>query len=255
MKHTKKRFWILHFLAVMALFPVLATAENEGSDNDEVTERVLWKKTPIAVNLSVGKERLVGFPSSVSVGVPPGLASLLRSQSINGTLYLTAHQPFEATRVLVRAEGDGPIYVLDVSADVAGPKSPPLPELQILEAVPQWGYLALTRYAAQQLYAPARLLPSMPGIVRRPVSSVSFELVMGGQVEAIPMAAWRAGLYTVTAVELRNKSSRPVVLDPRQLRGSWLAATFQHNRLLPSGDDADSTAVYLVSDRSFEASF
>ena len=270
MKHTEKRLWIIHLLAVMVLFPLLATAENDGIDNAELTERVLWKNTPIAVNLNVGKERLVRFSTSVSVGIPPGLAPLLRSQSINGTLYLTAHQPFEATRVLVRAEGDGPIYVLDVSATDADPKSPPLPELQILEAtpapdglasantgrvVPQWGYVALTRYAAQQLYAPARLLPSMPGIVRMPVSLVSFELVMGGQVEAIPAASWRAGLYTVTAVELRNKSSHPIVLDPRQLRGSWLTATFQHNRLLPSGDDADSTAVYLVSDRPFEASF
>lgn len=270
MKPTEKRRWIILILAVMVLFPLLAIAENEGFDNDEVTERVLWKNTPIAVNLSVGKERLVRFPSSVSVGVPSGLTSLLRSQSINGTLYLTAYQPFESTRVLVRAEGDGPVYVLDVSATDAGLESPSLPELQILDAklatdglapnskkitVPQWGYVALTRYAAQQLYAPARLLPSMSGIVRMPVPLVSFELVMGGQVEAIPAAAWRAGLHTVTAVELRNKSSRPVVLDPRQLRGSWLTATFQHNRLLPSGDEADSTAVYLVSDRPFEASF
>ncbi|PCJ36292.1 MAG: TIGR03749 family integrating conjugative element protein [Cellvibrionales bacterium] len=270
MKHTEKHYWVPHFLAVMLLFPLLATAENGGIDNAELTERVLWKNTPIAVNLNVDKERLVRFPSSVSVGVPPGLASLLRSQSINGTLYLTAHEPFEATRVLVRAEGDGPVYVLDVSATDADPESPSLPMVQILDAkpapvglvsdttettVPQWGYVALTRYAAQQLYAPARLLPSMPGIVRMPVPLVSFELVMGGQVEAIPVAAWRAGLHTVTAVELRNKSSHPVVLDPRQLRGSWLTATFQHNRLLPSGDEADSTAVYLVSDRPFEVSF
>ena len=270
MKHTEKRLWLFHFLAVMVLFPVLAIAESEGFDNDEVTERVLWKNTPITVNLNVGRERLVRFPSSVSVGVPSGLTSLLRSQSINGTLYLTAHQPFESTRVLVRAEGDGPVYVLDVSATDAEPENPSLPMIQILDAKPapegllsdsttttvsQWGYVALTRYAAQQLYAPARLLPSMQGIIRMPVSLVSFELVMGGQVEAIPTATWRAGLHTVTAVELRNKSSRPVVLDPRQLRGSWLTATFQHNRLLPSGDDADSTAVYLVSDRPFEASF
>jgi hypothetical protein len=87
-----------------------------------------------------------------------------------------------------------------------------------------------------------------------PVTQTSFELVMGGQV-AVPVAAWRAGLHTVTAVKLKNKTRHPVVLDPRQLRGSWLTATFQHNRLLPAGDDADSTAVYLVSDRPFETSF
>jgi integrating conjugative element protein (TIGR03749 family) len=172
--------------------------------------------------------------------------------------------------VIVRSEGDVPIYVLDVSAHAADPKSPSLPMVQILAAksppddlasdpsvasAPQWGYVALTRYAAQQHYAPARLLSIVPGIVRTPVTQRPFELVMGGQVDAVPVAAWRAGLHTVTAVKLSNKTRHPVVLDPRQLRGSWLTATFQHNRLLPSGDDADSTAVYLVSDRPFEASF
>jgi integrating conjugative element protein (TIGR03749 family) len=160
--------------------------------------------------------------------------------------------------------------VLNVSASAADPKSAALPLVQILEAkpadndptidtatasAPQWGYVALTRYAAQEYYAPARLLSNAPGIVRMPVTQRPFELVMGGQVDAVPVAAWRAGLHTVTAVKLKNKTRHPVVLDPRQLRGSWLSATFQHNRLLPSGDDADSTAVYLVSDRPFEASF
>jgi len=45
------------------------------------------------------------------------------------------------------------------------------------------------------------------------------------------------------------------VLDPRQLRGNWLAATFQHARLLPVGGVADSTAVYLISALPFAASF
>ncbi len=270
MKSAERQRGTIYLLAVISLFPILAMADNNGLDSDEMIERVLWKNTPIAINLTVGKERLVRFPESVSVGVPQGLASFLGSQSINGTIYLKAHQPFEATRVIVRSEGDGPIYVLDVSARDADPKSPPLPMVQILEAkpagndlasdplaasAPQWGYVALTRYAAQQHYAPARLLSHVPGIVRMPVTQTSFELVMGGQVDAVPVAAWRAGLHTVTAVKLRNKTRHPVVLDPRQLRGSWLTATFQHNRLLPSGDDADSTAVYLVSARPFEASF
>jgi hypothetical protein len=58
----------------------------------------------------------------------------------------------------------------------------------------------------------------------------------------------------VTAVKLTNRWKKPQVLDPRTLRGQWLAATFQHSRLLPAGDDADTTAVYLVSARPFEES-
>lgn len=270
MKPSKQRRWISTMLAVVVLFPFMALADNQPAESSEMIERILWKKMPIAVMLIVGQERLVHFPDSVSVGIPQSLAPILRSQSINGTLYLTAREPFEANRVIVRSEQGEPIYVLDISAKEADPESTRLPTLQILLVNPvsgelasdgtavssaQWGYVALTRYAAQHLYAPARLLPNALGIVRMPVTQQSFELMLGGQVEAIPVAAWKAGLHNITAVRLINKTQHPVVLDPRQLRGTWLTATFQHNRLLPSGNDADSTAVYLVSDRPFDVSF
>ena len=270
MKQSKQRRWISTILAVIVLFPLMTVADNQAAESSEVIERILWKKMPIAVTLIVGQERLVHFPDSVSVGVPQSLTPILRSQSINGTLYLTAREPFEASRVIVRSEQGEPVYVLDISAKEADPEGARLPTLQILVENPlpdelasnntaissaQWGYVALTRYAAQQLYAPARLLPNALGIVRVPVTQQSFELILGGQVEAVPVAAWKAGLRNITAVRLTNKTQYPVVLDPRQLRGTWLTASFQHNRLLPSGNEADSTAAYLVSDRPFDVSF
>jgi hypothetical protein len=66
--------------------------------------------------------------------------------------------------------------------------------------------------------------------------------------------AWRAGGLYVTAVKLTNRTDQPQILDPRDLRGSWLTATFQHNRLLAAGSEADTTAVYLISARPFAAS-
>lgn len=249
----------------------LCLAQNVDTDLG-ITERVVWRKVPIAVPLIVGEERLVHFPDSVSVGLPPSLNAVLRSQSINGTLYLLARQPFAPTRVLVRSETEGSIYVLDISADTNGDEPRSLPELQILPQAgtasahegnddsslgnlrpAAGGYVALTRFAAQQLYAPTRLLPAQKGVVAMPVSQKPVALVVGGSVEAVPVAAWKSGGRYVTAVKLTNRRSRPVVLDPRELRGSWLAATFQHNRLLAAGSDADSTAVYLVSERPFEA--
>ena len=65
-------------------------------------ERIAWRKTPIVIELPVGTERLVHFPSAVRVGVPPQLQGMLRVQSIAGTAYLLAHQPFPSTRVIVR---------------------------------------------------------------------------------------------------------------------------------------------------------
>jgi len=270
-------FASLSLIALLGLcFPLLSFAQVDAASN--VPERVVWNKAPIAIPLVVGEERLVHFPDSVSIGLPQSLTPLLRSQSINGTLYLLARQPFEPTRVMVRSETDGPIYVLDISAAPGGADSRSLPDVQVLlqasQKPPQdlsedagadqstsdkqsqsLGYAALTRYAAQQLYAPTRLIPRQPGVVAVPVNPEPVDLVVGGKIEAVPVAAWKAGLRYVTAVKLINRTQQPVVLDPRELRGAWLAATFQHNRLLPAGSEADTTAVYLVSDRRFDAAF
>ena len=256
-----------HFLGLC--FPLLSFAQVDDAALS-TPERVVWNKAPIAIPLVVGEERLVHFPDSVSIGLPQSLTPLLRSQSINGTLYLLASQTFEPTRVMVRSETDGPIYVLDISAASGGSDSRSLPDVQVLLQSPQdagadqstsdkqsqsLGYAALTRYAAQQLYAPTRLIPRQPGVVAVPVNPEPVDLVVGGKIEAVPVAAWKAGLRYVTAVKLINRTQSPVVLDPRELRGSWLAATFQHNRLLPAGSEADTTVVYLVSDRRFDAAF
>ena len=77
---------------------------------------------------------------------------------------------------------------------------------------------------------------------------------MTAEVEALPLVAWRAGDLYVTAAKLTNKTDRPQTLDPRTLRGRWLTAAFQHNRLHDAGSEADRTVVYLISDRPFAAS-
>jgi integrating conjugative element protein (TIGR03749 family) len=117
-----------------------------------------------------------------------------------------------------------------------------------------YGYVTLTRFAAQQLYAPARLLKDLPGVVRAPVKRKKVSLVRGGAVTAEPLVAWRAGDLYLTAVKLTNRTGRALTLDPRTLRGDWLTAAFQHSRLLPKGDGSDTTALYLISARPFAAS-
>lgn len=255
------------WIAILWLcFPLVSFAQAEDAASTS-PERIVWNKAPIAIPLVVGEERLVHFPDSVSIGLPQALTPLLRSQSINGTVYLLAKHSFEPTRVMVRSETDGPMYVLDISAAPGHPEARSLSDMQILLETPQdagaadskygnrsrpWGYAALTRYAAQQLYAPTRLIPRQSGVIAIPVNGEPVDLVYGAKVEAVPVAAWKVGLQYVTAVKLTNRTQRAVVLDPRELRGSWLAATFQHNRLLPADNEADTTAVYLVSDRPFD---
>ncbi|MEZ5542922.1 MAG: TIGR03749 family integrating conjugative element protein [Pseudomonadota bacterium] len=235
----------------------------------EVTERIEWNKTPIQLELNVGHERLVTLPGPVKVGVPASLQPLLRTQSVNGTVYLLASAPFDATRVMAQSLDGGQMFLFDVSASKDGGQTHPVQvyvktngesHAEMMDssvasqgATVQYSYVALTRFAAQQLYAPARLVQDRPGIVRVPVMREPVSLMFGGAVDATPLVAWRAGGLYVTAVKLTNRSDQPQTLDPRNLRGKWLTATFQHNRLLQAGNEADTTAVYLISARPFEA--
>ena len=248
--------------ALLCLAPAIAWADTVDG-KVPAPERIIWQKKPIALSLTVGKEQRVDFPGPVKVGLPAAIQSALRVQSVAGTVYLLAHQPFEATRVMVRAVDSGAIYLLDLSADnedeakaaiqILDPE-PRRPGVTAEEGapLPAYGYVTLTRFAAQQLYAPARLLHDLPGVVRVPVRREPVRLVRAAPIEASPLVAWRAsGLY-ITAVKLRNLGTQAVTLDPRTLRGRWLTAAFQHNRLHPAGDEADTTALYLISARPFE---
>jgi len=253
---------------------IFAVASGSAFAAETIPERIVWRKEPIGLELTVGKERRVDFPGPVKVGLPPQIESAVRVQSIAGTVYLLAHSAFDPTRVMVRETEGGRIYLLDVAAKGEGGSGPPV-EVYAGEdsgppgerrtndgrakdasppALPSYGYVTLTRFAAQQLYAPARLLKDLPGVVRVPVKRKKVSLVRGAAVTAEPLVAWRAGDLYLTAVKLANGTGRALTLDPRTLRGDWLSAAFQHNRLLPKGDESDTTALYLISARPFAAS-
>lgn len=229
-------------------------------------QRIEWQKVPIEVPLIVGEEQRIEFPAAVKVGVPGSIQPLLRTQSVNGAVYLLANAPFDASRIMVREIDTGRIYLFDVTAAAEGTSGDPIKIFvagqtenadgltrSSNEPTPRrYGYIELTRFAARQLYAPSRLASAIPGVVRVPIDRDPFDLVHGGAVEAVPLVGWRGnGLY-VTAVKISNRTSRAQTLDPRDLRGEWVTAAFQHHRLLPKGDEADTTAVYLISKRPFD---
>ena len=251
-----------------------APGADEGAAGDEPgPERIVWDRTPIRLVLPVGRERMIHFPAPVRVGVPQRIDTALRTQSIDGTVYLKAARPFAGTRVMVRETDTGYTYLFDIAAAPSGGSTRPVeihaphrPVAQVEEAdadqavdgeagqaAANFGYVALTRFAAQQLYGPRRLARDLPGILRAPVTDAPVALMRGGRVRAVPLVGWQAGGLYVTAVKLTNTRHRPVVLDPRDLRGRWLAATFQHARVLRHGDEADTTCVYLISARPFDA--
>jgi integrating conjugative element protein (TIGR03749 family) len=244
---------------------------------DASIEHLSWSGTPIPLALPVGQDRVVRFPADVRIGPPGKLLEVLQTTAADGAVYFRALAPFEPTLVLVqeteapgrtsafqlRAEpgaSSGPVEIVVPQEETAERSMASEVSLDVEAAPPpkSYGYVALTRFAAQQLYAPERLLRELEGVYRVPVperGTVPLIRTAGtlAEIEATPLASWadETGLY-VTAVRLRNRTYKPVILDPRTvLRGEWLAATFQHARLLPAGHEADTTAVYLISARPF----
>lgn len=245
-------------------------------------ERLVWNRLPLRITLPTGGERLVNFGVPVRVGLPPELGTdALRTQILGGTIYWTALKPFPASRVQVQAVGSGNIYLIDLaaaqggsaapvevavpedpapSAPQAGTAPPGLPGLPGGVPVPEpprpkeQDYATLVRLAAQHLYGPARLrrLPEGVHPAPAPRSGADRRLVRGGAVDATPLVAWRSGGLHVTAVRLRNATGGSLDLDPRRLRGRWLAAAFQHPHLAGRGDLRDTTAAYLISTQPYE---
>lgn len=261
------------------LFPT--NSKNTVSDFkiEQPHEHIVWNQTPIDIILPVGKERMITFPIRVDFGYDKSVLSddKLKVQNNNGTLYLVAKAAFPAQRVQVRCSDTGQIILLNLSAQqnvsttpldiVIADKSKQnnnqeepsrdetitdCPGIANNKVTP----VALTRFAAQQLYAPKRLLTQPPFIHRTPMhTSKTIPLLLDGSVIAMPLASWRGGDLFVTAVLMRNQLHQDLSLDSRNLCGTWQTATFFPNSILASaGDQKDSTTVFLVSNRPFAVS-
>jgi integrating conjugative element protein (TIGR03749 family) len=236
----------------------------------QATQILHWQRLPLAVPLTVGQERVVFLDRKVRVGVPTALNDRLRIQSTGGALYLRASTLLPPTRLQVQDVQTGMIILLDVAAepaksdqpaaepirivlDAPGEESPPAsttPEAGTAQSAPDAALaMTLTRYAAQRLYAPLRTLEPVEGI--RP-AAVEKELPLDSLLPGLPvrahaLAAWQLQHLRVTAVRLSNQSARPIALVPEALQGDFVAATFQHPDLGPSGQATDTTVVYLVT--------
>lgn len=260
---------------VMCLFGVIASLSPLVNSQAGTAERVLWDKTPITVHIQRNHERIIHFPDEIRYWLPDKLQRKVTVLAANGVLYIRALQVFPRTRIRVQGLTSHQLYLLDVSASDAASVSEELivltPESVVnktknvsqLEKGHDWR-VRLTRYAAQQLYAPERLLGGDTGIKRIPVNAEdTIALIRGGTIEVTPVASWQGGGFTVTAVRLQNKLSHSLSLGYQPsdtgntadlshlIRGDWLTLALQHRRLGVAGASDDTTTLYLVSDRPF----
>ncbi|MEG3127013.1 TIGR03749 family integrating conjugative element protein [Pantoea cypripedii] len=264
-------------IRLIALSLVLLSSANAWAD-----ELMKWERIPLQIPLKVGQERIVFVDKNVRVGFPATLNGKLRVQSTGGAVYLKAESAFPQTRFQLQDVESGEVIVLDVRADENGPSepvrlvysgevssisrkedvqsnSPPSPDTAKQQQIKYSAPLPvlLTRYAAQNLYAPIRTVEAVPGI--RPINphlpKRLSTLYPSEPLTIMPMAAWAAADRVVVALRLQNISNRKIILDPRALQGQFITATFQHRWLEPSGTPEDTTTVYIVTGSRPETAF
>lgn len=239
-------------------------------------EILRWERLPLAVPLTVGQERIVFVEHNVRVGIPASIGDRLRVQSAGGAIYLRASKPIEPTRLQLQDVDSGALILLDIDAMPAKEGEPKLEPVRIVEdntTPTHYGQqldsetqtpitepdrptqhetpvaVVLTRYAAQNLYAPLRTVEPVPGIMRvnlrrnLPLDTLLPTL----PVQATVLVSWRLEDQWVTAVRLTHTEGGWIQLDPRTLQGDFLAATFQHAALGPHGTPEDTTVLYLVT--------
>jgi len=254
----------------------------------EAVELMKWERIPLQVPLTVGQERIVFVNKNVRVGFPPELNGKLRVQSTGGAVYLQANSAFATTRLQLQDVENGELILLDItalegkqvrepvslvyqgevsSATASNKTSVSSDETatsrsktsakegasRITTPLP----IALTRYAAQSLYAPLRTLEPLPGVhaISHGLSSNITSLLPSEPVTVRPLAAWGMQGYNVVALKLTNQRSGKVVLDPRRLQGIFHSATFQHRWLGAAGTPEDTTTLYLVMKGRPDAAF
>lgn len=238
-----------------------------------------WKRIPLNIDLNVDNERIIFVDKNVKVGYPAELDGKITIQSSGGAVYLKASEPFETQRIQLRDMESGQLILLDITSKANKEKldavrivfdenvvnnhqkvdQTMLSDTDISEqkssALPPPA--ALTRYAAQSLYAPLRTVEPLEGVrrvgVKLPKSLPN--LMPNLTLSARPLESWGLDNYVVTAVRLKNLANERVTLDPRYLQGYFYSATFQHNWLGENGTPEDTTVVYLVTDGSPQNAF
>ena len=245
--------------------------------NTPVSEEVrVWNNTPMTVVLPVNQDVRVIFPVPVDIQVPADTMQVLESLAPNQTVvYWKASASFDTSRVIATSLDRKTVYLLDLVAtadaqpiavriedpnriiNTASPDS----EARTVSGQPKASLtdpaeIVLTRFAAQSLYAPARLVPTNSNIF--PVEDVSlpsdFPLMdsqQGEYYDVKVVGAWSGYGRYITAVMVTNRSNVAVRINPAFVNGNFTHITPQHLWLDSAGSLENRTTLYLISDVPF----
>ena len=245
------------------------------SHNADATKIIQYEGKPITIELTVGKERSINFGDHVQVGMTANqkTRNLFRTQTAQGYVHILANKEFENERVQVKRISDGVLMLIDFTARIAGnyieevailtpdqakksnrdPFSREPESTSMVNNAPNITPVDLTRYASQLVYAPKRIIQSVPGIDKSPLGIAGeiklFKGINRAFVRATPVFSLKGGGYHLAAIHLVNTSYDIVQLDYLDLNLPFTHATFQHHTLRPRGHDGDDTVLYLIGDK------
>ena len=208
-----------------------------------------WPNAPLELDLAVGYEQRISVPEagSLRLGIPQSVKRILRTEIVGNHLWLEAKEPFSPVRLILLADPLGRI-VLQVKSQHSKQLNQPIiihgrrsdDRRTVDKPMLNLGFVKLTRWVVQQLYAPERLLSDLPGVQQIAVELDSFDLfrcgmriptACAGAVTAVPIASWQSPTHFITAIKIVNQLTQPIILDPRELRGTWRSAAFVHSKL------------------------
>jgi integrating conjugative element protein (TIGR03749 family) len=275
--NTLKQMTTLKGFRIKALLSCCAAMLSAHPTHADVTK--VWNNEPLTLNIAVGQEVRVIFPTNVDLQVPLAITNQLQSLAPNRQMiYWKALEGFDKSRIVATADDGKDVYIIDLLATDNGIADnivieDPSRVLQVapVQAEMEWNEteestttltdpaeIVLTRFVAQTLYAPDRLLPSDNNIVMlsKPKLPANFPLLQSAKGESYQLevlGSWMGYGAYITAVQIKNASNKRIDVNPERVRGNFTHITPQHLYLDAAGTWDDSTVLYLVSAKAFES--
>jgi len=218
----------------------------------EVPEHHVWDKSPIQISLPLNQDRLIHFPKAINI-IDSELPDV-NIMKVQDAMYLNAHHEFHNKRLIVQLMPKGEAIVLSVSANSDSNDAAPIEiiineESKYTEDSPIQGFeanpIALTRFAIQSLFSPARLLVTPPNVTRVPMHTFhQIHFMHGASITARPLISWQANGLHVTAIELKNDLNKTLKIDPGQFLGNWQTIALFPSNIVGIGE---TTTAFVTS--------
>ncbi|MDF9399127.1 TIGR03749 family integrating conjugative element protein [Vibrio sp. 1180_3] len=253
---------LIHKICLLFALSILATSSF-------ATEMLVWDKRPLKIRLEVNKEKIIEFPDNISLGIPEKLHSRLRLSAAAGVLYITPIAQFPATRIKVRLEETNELVYIDLFAVETKDEAPSemvriiTKEAEKSKDELQQARLAqsstvtikeLIQYASHDFYAPPRLKNLTKPVVESLIKKqLRLDILFMGRSASLfdlkPIKQYRTSKYTLTAILITNRTSDNQKIIHRDIYPNFIAASSQHLDVGPKGSDAQSTILYLVTEK------